>query len=109
MSELPGQIHLLTNADLAKIFRDLRRFQLMADEVKQEILVRHQLIQDHMAALGIEEMVHSGYKVTWKDVHYLQLDGRRLKTEHPEIYEDYSKPVVAKRFKVAAAPVESPH
>lgn len=107
--ELPGQLQLLTNFDLAKILRDLRRYQRMADEVKQEIDLRHRMIQDHMKLLGVDEMIHSGYKITWKVVKYLALNGRKLAKDHPDIYEEYSKPVEAKRFKIAAAPVDTPH
>ncbi|HCT92346.1 MAG TPA: endonuclease, partial [Lachnospiraceae bacterium] len=43
------------------------------------------------------------YRVSWGNVSTARLDTKRIKEELPEIYRDYAKPSVSRRFQVRAA------
>lgn len=81
----------------------------MLEEVKAEIETRHMLIKDHMEALGVEEMIHGGYKVTWKPVHFIAVSTKMLEKRYPQIYAELGRPVDTMRFKIAAAPLDAAH
>ena len=43
------------------------------------------------------------YRVSWSNVESTRLDTQRIKQEKPEIYQDYAKQTVSRRFQVKAA------
>lgn len=63
-------------------------------QIDQEIKV---FMQDKEAAVG------SRYRVTWGGVDSSRLDTKRLKQEHPDIYQSYANISHTRRFSVKAA------
>lgn len=43
------------------------------------------------------------FKVSWSSVETTRLDTKRIKEEQPEIYRDYAKQSVSRRFQIKAA------
>ncbi|MBN6186431.1 YqaJ viral recombinase family protein [Aneurinibacillus sp. BA2021] len=40
------------------------------------------------------------YQITWKNVSSWRIDSKALKAEHPDIYEQFAKPSISRRFSV---------
>ena len=43
------------------------------------------------------------YRVSWSSVETTRLDTKRIKEEQPEIYRNYAKQSVSRRFQIKAA------
>ena len=53
-----------------------------------------------MTEKGIDELTAGIFKVTWKEYSKTALDTARLKTEKPELYQEFSVTKKEKRFLV---------
>ena len=71
--------------------RLIEELEAMNDAVKAEII-------DMMH--GAPEMVQGTAKAIYKDVQSVRLDGKMLKTLHPDIYAECSSKTSYKRFSV---------
>lgn len=71
--------------------RLIEELEAMNDAVKAEII-------DMMH--GAPEMVQGTAKAIYKDVQSVRLDSNLLQAAHPDIYAEYSKKTVYKRFSV---------
>lgn len=63
-------------------------------QIEQEVKL---FMGDHQYA------VSDHYRVSWGNIDSVRLDSKRIKTEKPEIYADYTKPSHYRRFEVKAA------
>lgn len=70
------------------------RLETEKKQIEQEIKL---FMQENEAAAG------SRYRVTWSCVDSARLDTKRLKEEHPDIYQNYAKISHTRRFTVKAA------
>ncbi len=80
-----------------------RRSQIVTEIEK---LQSEQAILEQKIKLAMEdhEQGYAGnYRITWSNVESVRLDTKRIKTEMPEVYEEYSKPSIYRKFSVKAA------
>lgn len=70
------------------------RLETEKKQIEQEIKL---FMQENETAAG------SRYRVTWSCVDSARLDTKRLKEEHPDIYQNYAKTSHTRRFTVKAA------
>lgn len=77
-----------------------RRFELeeLMNKMKKEIAEIDQKIKMEMQDASIA--LESDYKVFWSSFEQTRLDTRKLKEERPEIYEEYCKKNIGRRFTV---------
>jgi predicted phage-related endonuclease len=73
----------------------------MADELAAEIETLTDAVKEHMTAAGVDTLSGTDYKVTWRDVSSRRLDSAALKRDHAELYSQYSRETVSKRFTLA--------
>lgn len=80
-----------------------RRAELM--EVMERMdTEKKQIEQELKMYLGDAEVAeNSDYRVSWRSFSSNRLDGKRLKEERPEIYEEFKKQTTSRRFMVKAA------
>lgn len=50
---------------------------------------------------GLDELATKNFIIRWKEIISNRLDGKALKAALPEIYSQYCKPSVSRRFTVA--------
>jgi predicted phage-related endonuclease len=50
-----------------------------------------------------ETAICDNYQVDWKNIFTSKLDIERIKTERPDIYQDYIKQIQSRRFSIKAA------
>ena len=80
-----------------------RRAQIIdkVDELQKE---QSKIEQEIKLIMGENEVAESdGFKVTWANVESTRLDAKRIKAEKPDLYEEYAKPCLSRRFVVQAA------
>lgn len=80
-----------------------RRAQILAqiEELTKEQNRIEQEVKLYMQDNETAESSH--YRVSWRNVESTRLDTGRIRQERPEIYQDYAKVSMARRFQVRAA------
>lgn len=73
----------------------------MADELAAEITAIEDEIKAHMLASGEEEIICGAYKIRWKKVESTRFDTSTFKKVNAELYNQFSKNTVSKRFTIA--------
>lgn len=87
--------------DLSLYDEEIERYMTLNAEIKdrerkqQEIKQR---IQAYMKDAGSGRT--SGYAVKWSNVESARLDSKSLRAENPEVYQQYLKPTVTRRFSI---------
>ena len=76
------------------IMEQIGRLQQEQNSIEQEIKL---YMQDN------EFAANDNYRVSWSSVETARLDTKRIKEEQPEIYRDYAKHSVSRRFQIKAA------
>ncbi len=79
---------------------------------REEILTQIAALQKEQSRIEQEVKLYmkdsetaesSGYRVSWSNVETTRLDAKRMKLERPELYRDYAKQSVSRRFQIRAA------
>ena len=91
----------MSNTELSATIRELRELRRMADELAAEIETLTDAVKEHMTAAGVDTLAGTDYKVTWRDVSSRRFDSAALKRDHAELYSQYSRKTVSKRFTLA--------
>jgi len=85
--------------DIITTIRDLRELQALIDEAQAELEAKKDIIKAHM---GEDTELRAGeYKVTWKPVTSNRFDSTAFKATHAELYKQYTKESITRRFCVA--------
>ncbi len=91
----------MSTVELTGKVRGLKELKEMAEELQAEITSIENTIKVEMTARNIDEMQADVFKVRWTKVISNRFDTKFFKTSHADLYNQYSKPTVAKRFSVA--------
>lgn len=82
----------------------LKRRQELLEIIGRMDTEKKQIEQELKLYLGEAEIAENEqYRVSWKAVESNRLDEKRLKEEHPEVYNQYTKTTQSRRFTVKAA------
>ncbi len=82
----------------------LERRQELADRMSALETEKRLIEQELKLYLGeAESAENEKYRVSWKSVSSSRLDEKRLKEEKPEVYNQYQKTILSRRFTVKAA------
>ena len=88
------------NEMTAKV-RELKELKLMAEELQAEIFTIEDSIKAEMTARATEEMTVDVFKVRWTTVKSNRFDTKAFKSTHADLYGQYCKESVTKRFSIA--------
>lgn len=82
----------------------LRRRQELVEVMERMETEKKQIEQEVKLYMGNAEVAENErYRVSWKSVSSNRLDEKRLKEEMPEVYDQYKKSTVSRRFSIKAA------
>lgn len=90
----------MSTKELASKVKKIKELQIKADELTAEIDSLKDEIKAEMTAQGVEEMVVSCFKVSYKDVTSNRFDTTAFQQTHAALYNQYCKPRTYKRFTV---------
>ncbi|MEG0875078.1 MAG: hypothetical protein RSH79_07220 [Clostridiales bacterium] len=91
----------MTIQNLEKQIQELKELQLMAEELGEEITTIQDIIKTEMTARNTEEIIAGSFKVRWKEVVSHRFDSKSFKATHADLYTQYSKETISRRFTVA--------
>ena len=80
--------------------KELRELRRMQQELTDTIEGIQDTIKAEMYARGTDELAGVDYKVTWKEVVSRRFDSALFKKAHAELYEQYSRKQIMRRFVV---------
>lgn len=89
-----------TNELTAKI-ENIKTLQTMIDELTAEMETAKDEVKAYMTAEGKDEITVSCFKVRYKEVTSNRFDSVAFKKTHGDLYEQYTKPTVSRRFTIA--------
>lgn len=82
----------------------LTRRQELTTLIEKMDMEKKQIEQELKIYMGeVEQAENEHYRVSWKSVCSNRMDEKKLKEEHPEIYDRYKKPIISRRFMIKAA------
>lgn len=91
----------MSKNELTEKVRQLKELKAFADEVATEITTIEDELKAEMNAQGVEEMMVDVFKLRYKTVTSSRFDTSAFKATHGELYAQYTKPTVSRRFTIA--------
>lgn len=91
----------MSNTELNRKLRELKELKIMQDELQNEIDSLQDEIKGYMTAAQIDTLNVDVFKVTYKEVTSSRFDSTAFKKTHQELYNQYLKQTVTKRFVLA--------
>lgn len=88
----------MSNTELNRKLRELKELKIMQDELQNEIDSLQDEIKSYMTAAQIDTLNVDVFKVTYKEVTSSRFDSTAFKKTHTELYNQYLKQTVTKRF-----------
>ena len=88
-------------ADINDIMKELAEYIRMQEEAAAMVESLKDQLKERMTAAGVESLVGSEHKATYKAVTSSRIDTTRLKKDLPEIAARYTKTTTARRFTFA--------
>lgn len=89
-----------TNELTAKI-ENIKTLQTMIDELTAEMETAKDEVKAYMTAEGKDEITVSCFKVRYKEVASSRFDSAAFKKTHGDLYEQYTKTSISRRFTIA--------
>lgn len=77
---------------------ELKELKQYAKEIEAEITGIEDELKREMEARGEEEMTVGVFTVRYKTVESSRFDSKRFKLDHADLYKEYLKKTVTKRF-----------
>ena len=91
----------MTRNELTAKVQELKELKAMQDELTAEITTIEDEIKAHMTAENTEEMTVDVFKVRYTTVTSKRFDTTGFKTTHADLYGQYCKESITRRFSVA--------
>ncbi len=91
----------MTNNEIQTKVKELRELKRMAEELTAEITTIEDEIKAEMTGRCVEELTAGEYKIRWTTVTSNRFDSSAFKKVLPDLYSQYCKPTVSRRFSVA--------
>jgi len=87
--------------ELTSKVRELKELKAMAEELQAEISTIEDILKAELTARGTEEMTVDVFKVRYTTVKSNRFDTTAFKATHADLYGQYCKESVTRRFSVA--------
>ena len=87
--------------EITSKIENIKTLQTMIDELTAEMEAAKDEVKAEMTAQGVEEMTVSCFKVRYKEVASNRFDSTAFKKTNADLYEQYCKQTVSKRFSIA--------
>lgn len=87
--------------ELTTKIEDIKTLQTMIDDLTAELEGKKDEVKAEMTSRNVEEMTVSCFKVRYTTVTSNRFDSAAFKKTHTDLYNQYTKPTVSKRFSIA--------
>lgn len=92
---------MMNTKDITLKVEHIKTLQTMIDELSAELESVKDEVKAEMTAQGVDEMTVSCFKVRYKEVTSNRFDSTAFKKTHADLYEQYCKQTISKRFSIA--------
>lgn len=86
--------------ELNTVARDLKELRLMTEQLDAEIRTLEDAIKAHMTEQGVDTLITTDVKITWKTVTSSRIDTTALKKQLPDVAAVFTKETTTRRFTV---------
>lgn len=90
----------MSTHELNTVARDLKELRLMAEQLDTEIKTLEDAIKAHMTETGIDTLITTDTKITWKMVTSSRIDTTALKKQLLDMAAVFTKETITRRFTV---------
>ena len=87
--------------EMDKKVKELRELRRMQDELAAEVEAIQDELKAHMDEHGMDTMMGTDWRITWKSVTTNRLDTTALRKAMPELVERFTKASTVRRFVLA--------
>ena len=91
----------MSNNDLITQVTDLKALKLMAEELEAEITALEDALKKELESRQTDELTAGVFKVRYKAVISNRFDSKAFKAKYEDLYNQYCKQTVGKRFSIA--------
>lgn len=91
----------MSKQELSQKVKELKELKAMLEELEAEITTIEDSIKADMTAQGVEELTTDLFKIRYKTVKSSRFDSTAFKSTHAELYTQYLKETVTRRFSIA--------
>lgn len=91
----------MTYKELEAKAKELKELKIMAEELADQITELESEMKAEMTAGNKDTLLLGTVKITWKPYTSTRFDGKAFRQTHEELYKQYCKETVTKRFTVA--------
>ena len=88
--------------DMNNVARDLLSVRQMIAELKAEEEALVDALKAEMVEQGTETLTGDGWTAKWQNIESKRFDSKSFRTDHSDLYSQYSKPVTTCRFTLTA-------
>ena len=90
----------MSTNELNTVARDLKELRLMAEQLDAEIRTLEDAIKAHMTEQGVDTLITTDVKITWKTVTSSRIDTTALKKQLPDVAAVFTRETTSRRFTV---------
>lgn len=91
----------MSEIEMAAKIRALKELEALIEEAESEAESIRDELKAQMIEEGVEEKSVDVYKVRYKEVVSSRFDSSKFKSEHSDLYEQFSKHVKSRRFTIS--------
>ncbi len=90
----------MSTHELNTVARELKELRLMAEQLDAEIRTLEDAIKAHMTETGVDTLITTDVKITWKTVTSSRIDTTALKKQLPDVAAVFTRQTTTRRFTV---------
>ena len=91
----------MSNIDITTTIKDIKEIQHLIDSLTTELEAKKDIVKAEMTARNVSEISLPLFKVRYTDVETHRFDTTAFKKTHSELYNQYTKTTISKRFSIA--------
>ena len=91
----------MTNQTIEAKAKEIKELLRMKEELETEIASLQDELKAELTERSTDELIAGEYKIRYKEVSSNRFDTTSFKATHKELYEQYTKTTVSRRFSIA--------
>ena len=91
----------MSRNEIAAMIETMNNYDELAAKAKEKAEAIREAIKNEMIERGTEELVAGAYIVRYTNVISNRFDSTTFKRLYADLYKDFTKPVVSRRFSVS--------
>lgn len=90
----------MTNKTIEAKAKEIKELLRMKEDIETEIASLQDELKAELTERSTDELIAGEYKIRYKDVTSNRFDTTSFKAKYKELYEQYTKTTVSKRFTI---------